>query len=137
MRGSYSCDRRSWTCVDLGAVHPSAILRVDAVSLGEEVHERSGLRRRRLADSAARAAEGLALVAHALVDDPAAAPLERDPRLEVGQLVQPSRRLDRELARGVEAQEPDPGLAITRDARTDVQLAEAGDERQRKCAACA
>src|SRR5437016_1045473 len=68
--------QRPWAVVDLGSVQPPAILRVEAVALGKEVLERSELRRRRLADSAVRAAEGLALVARALVDDPAAAPLE-------------------------------------------------------------
>src|SRR5439155_9428985 len=67
--------------------------------------------------------------------DAAAAALVDGARVEVRQLVRAPRRLDRDPARRVEAEEPDPGLVLAGDVRTHVQLWEGRDDRQGERAA--
>src|SRR5439155_11613672 len=77
-----------------------------------------------------RTTEGSCLVPDALVEDAPAPPLEPDICSEVRELVEPPPRLDGEPTRGIEAEEPDPGLGPVGDVRSDVQLAERRHERK-------
>ena len=121
--------------MDLGAEQLPAVLGVEAVALGEEVLERAGPRVEDGAVAAVRCAEGLALVAAAVVDDVCAAPPHEDVRVVVGQPVEAPCGLDHEAARRVEGEEPDPGLTVTSHVRADVELAKVRCERQRQQAA--
>src|SRR5918994_2051009 len=123
--------RPRWV-VDPGAMHVVLVQRVKAVALRQEVLERPRDGRRDRSVGAIRRTERRAATA-AAVHDLVAAPLGPHARTKVREVVRPLRRLDRERALGVEAEEPDAGLVVDRRVRTDVELEEArqhGDGRQ-------
>src|SRR3954447_5885674 len=124
--------------VDLGAVDAGLVGGVEAVALGEKVLERARRWHERVARAAVPPLEDEwpgPLAPDAGVPDRASAPHGLHARLEVGQFVRPPRRLDRDQARGVEAEEPDSRLPVDRHVRADVQLREGGHDRQRQRAA--
>src|SRR5215218_4512222 len=109
-----------WGVVDLGAVQAGPIRGVETVALCQEVLETPGPRGERLAGGTVRAGEDERPgrpPACARVVDAVATPLGRDTGVEVGQLVDATRRLDRAAARGIEAEEPDPRLLLRSDVR--------------------
>ena len=114
--------------VDLRPVDAAAVGGVEAVALGQEMLERAGLggeRRTACAiGGAQRAREGARLGAHARVVDPVATRANAHVRAEIGQPVQAPRRLDRDAAAGVQAEEPDAGLLAVGHVGAHVQLGE-------------
>src|SRR5215208_5580662 len=118
--------------MDLGAVQARSIRGVETVALCQEVLETPGPGGERLAGGTVRAGEDERPgrpPAFARVVNAVAAPVDRDTGVEVRQLVDTARRLDRTAARGIEAEEPDPQLLLRSDVRAHVDLGEARDHR--------
>ena len=113
---------------------PSCVLRIEAVALGQEVGQRARIGVDDVADRPVGHPKRRPLTAAppALVLQPAVSPLGPHLGAEVRELVDAPRRLDGEVALGIEAEEPDPGLSAGRDVRTGVDLEKGRDQRQRR-----
>ena len=120
--------------VDLGPLQPPCVLRVEAVALGQEVRQRARIGVDDVTDRPVADAKGRSFTAapRALVPQPAVSPLGPHLGADVRKLVRAPRRLDGEIALGIEAEEPDPRLSSGRDVRAGVDLEKGRDQRQRR-----
>src|SRR5438874_553456 len=101
--------------MDVSAVQLAFVLGVQAITLRQEVLEGSGFRVENRSGRAVGRTEGLPTAATAVEQDLVATAAHRDLRREILEPVEPTGSLDGDSARGVEREEPDPGLAVTGD----------------------
>src|SRR5581483_3283682 len=122
--------------MDLRPLDTFAPKGVEAVALDEEMLKRPRLGTR---DGATRLVFGEEargrqppVVALGTEGEPVTVPPAAHPRPRVRKGEESARRLDEQAARRVEAEEPDPRLAVERDVRPDVQLERRREHGQRR-----